>query len=70
VAGHLLVTRDLGTPPLLLLDDVFSELDGDRSAALLDSLPAGQALVTTTGPLPVPAQPDLVLKIEAGKVLL
>ena len=69
LAGHLLVTRDLGTPPLLLLDDVFSELDGDRSAALLESLPAGQALVTTTGPLPAPAQPDLVLKIEAGKVL-
>ena len=26
-----------GTPPLLLLDDVFSELDPDRSRALLDS---------------------------------
>jgi DNA replication and repair protein RecF len=33
--------------PVLLLDDVFSELDPERSAALLDELPAGQTLLTT-----------------------
>jgi len=69
LAGHLLVTRELGSPPLLLLDDVFSELDGDRCAALLDSLPAGQALVTTASGLPDGARPTLVVRIEEGKIL-
>ena len=48
-AGHRLVTEVLGTPPVLLLDDVFSELDDHRSAALLAHLDAGQTLVTTAG---------------------
>ncbi|MDQ1393324.1 MAG: replication and repair protein RecF [Acidimicrobiaceae bacterium] len=69
LSGHLLVTRELGGPPLLLLDDVFSELDADRSAALLDSLPPGQALVTTTGELPAHARPALVVRVEGGKIL-
>jgi DNA replication and repair protein RecF len=69
LAGHLLVTRELGSPPILLLDDVFSELDGDRSAALLDSLPPGQALVTTAGDLPTQARPALVVRVEGGKIL-
>ena len=34
-------------PPVLLLDDVFSELDARRSAALVEQLPAGQVLLTT-----------------------
>jgi len=69
LAGHLLVTRELRSPPILLLDDVFSELDGDRSAALLDSLPPGQALVTTAGELPSQARPALVVRVEGGKIL-
>ena len=37
------------TPPLLLLDDVFGELDQKRRTALLDGIPSGsQALFTTT----------------------
>jgi DNA replication and repair protein RecF len=69
LAGHLLVTRELGGPPLLLLDDVFSELDADRSAALLESLPPGQAFVTTAGRLPSQAHPELVVRVEGGKIL-
>jgi DNA replication and repair protein RecF len=49
---HRLVTRARGRPPLLLLDDVFSELDPARSRALVADLPTGQALVTTAVPLP------------------
>ena len=44
-----LLTRDDGRPPLLLLDDVFSELDPQRRAHLvrrIGGLP--QAFVTTT----------------------
>ncbi len=42
IAGHELVTDRVGEPPLLLLDDVLSELDTDRSSALLANLPPGQ----------------------------
>jgi len=69
LAGHRMVTETLGTPPVLLLDDVFSELDHDRSEALLACLPAGQALVTTAGAVPPQAHPELVVRIEGGKLL-
>jgi DNA replication and repair protein RecF len=36
------------TPPLLLLDDVFSELDGRRRRALTEHLRAYQTFITTT----------------------
>jgi DNA replication and repair protein RecF len=50
---HQLLTERLGEPPILLLDDVFSELDPNRSRALVAQLPIAQALVTTAVPLPV-----------------
>ncbi len=53
---------------MLLLDDVFSELDPARSRALIDSMGAAQTLLTTAGPLPPGAEPDRVLRIEAGEV--
>jgi DNA replication and repair protein RecF len=37
-----------GTTPLLLLDDVFSELDGKRRHALTDHLAEYQTFITTT----------------------
>ena len=44
-----LLERHFGTPPLLLLDDIFGELDLSRRAALLAALPAGaQQIITTT----------------------
>lgn len=49
---HHLSGERIGTPPILLLDDVFSELDPWRSRALVSELPAGQALLTTASPLP------------------
>lgn len=69
LAGHRAVADAAGSPPVLLLDDVFSELDPDRSDALLAHLPAGQALLTTAGPLPAGARPEVELRVEAGKVL-
>jgi len=43
------MSSELGEPPLLLLDDVMSELDGARRAALLDLLAdVTQAIVTAT----------------------
>ena len=49
---HELVRTRTALVPTLLLDDVFSELDPDRSRALVAELPAGQAILTTAAPLP------------------
>jgi DNA replication and repair protein RecF len=68
LAAHEVVTRRTGTPPVLLLDDVFSELDPDRSDALVDSLPAGQTLLSTAGFVPEGARPGLVLQVRDGVV--
>jgi DNA replication and repair protein RecF len=48
VAAYRLLDERHGHPPVLLLDDVFSELDLARTAAVVDMLPKGQVLVTTT----------------------
>jgi DNA replication and repair protein RecF len=69
LAGHRVVTDRLGTAPVLLLDDVFSELDDDRASALVDALPAGQALLTTAGGLPSGAEPAMMWRVEDGKLL-
>lgn len=69
LAGHEIVTGRLGSAPVLLLDDVFSELDEDRAAALMGSLPPGQSLLTTAATLPPGAQPDRTYRIESGKLL-
>lgn len=53
LGGHHLVTERQGTSPVLLLDDVFSELDPHRSAALAACLPEGQVLLTAAGPVPL-----------------
>jgi DNA replication and repair protein RecF len=52
LGGHSLVTARQNTSPVLLLDDVFSELDPHRSAALAACLPEGQTLLTSAGPVP------------------
>ena len=52
LAVHALVTEREGAAPILLLDDVFSELDPARSRALVAQLPPGQTLLTTASPLP------------------
>ncbi len=68
LAGHRVVGEGLAEPPVLLLDDVFSELDDRRSQALLDRLPPGQAILTTTGSIPPAASPDLVVEVDAARV--
>ncbi len=39
---------EMGDAPIFLLDDVFSELDKSRRAALLKRISAGQTIITTT----------------------
>jgi DNA replication and repair protein RecF len=59
-----------GVPPLLLLDDVLSELDPDRRRILAARVrSAGQALVTATDAAMLPAAPDQLLEVTPGTVL-
>lgn len=69
LAVDSLVRRRAGTEPVLLLDDVFSELDAGRAQALLEALPAGQRLLTTATWVPPCATPDRVLEVTSGTVL-
>lgn len=64
--------QDRGQPPVLLLDDVLSELDGQRRGQLLGSLaPFDQWLLTTTDPSQV-APPFLgqatLFRIHGGTI--
>lgn len=68
LAGHAVVTERLETAPVLLLDDVFSELDDERAAGLLRALPAGQALLTTAGRLPPGAEPAALWQVADGEL--
>jgi DNA replication and repair protein RecF len=59
-----------GVPPLLLLDDVLSELDPGRRRILAARVrTAGQALVTATDAAMLPAAPDQLLEVTPGAVL-
>lgn len=48
LAEMRLLTDVLGTSPVLLLDDVFSELDGSRRKKLLSALDGFQTIITST----------------------
>ena len=61
LATHELRRGDLPEPPVLLLDDVFSELDARRAAALVELLPPGQVLLTTAVDPPPVVQADRVV---------
>ena len=63
------VVRTAGVAePILLLDDVFSELDPNRAGALLEALPGGQRILTTAAGLPPAARPDQVLRVHDSAV--
>lgn len=66
-----LVAERHGVSPLVLLDDVLSELDGDRRAALGELIRnAGQTLVTTTSAAALPVEPSQSLVVTPGEVRL
>jgi DNA replication and repair protein RecF len=54
-------------PPLLLLDDVLSELDEGRRAALAERLAGpGQTLITATAASALPAEPAQLVEVTPG----
>jgi DNA replication and repair protein RecF len=68
LATHRLITDRAGSPPVLVLDDVLSELDPDRATALLAHMPEGQVIITSASGLPTAAHPDRILRIANGTV--
>ncbi len=70
LAAHRLVAERTETTPVLVLDDVLSELDPDRATALLANLPTGQVVITTASPLPPAAEPERIIRITAGTVVV
>lgn len=62
-----LIAERRGETPLLLLDDVLSELDRGRRAALVAALPrGGQAVITATSANAMPSGPDQVIEVTPG----
>ena len=58
-----------GEPPLLLLDDVLSELDPDRRRRLISRIGRAQALLTCTDRTDfVGARPACVLQVKNGEI--
>lgn len=69
LAAHRLVAERTGSTPVLVLDDVLSELDPGRASALLANLPPGQIVITSASGLPADARPERVIEIESGTVV-
>jgi DNA replication and repair protein RecF len=64
-----LITERRGFAPLLLLDDVLSELDPGRRRVLAERvLGAGQTLITATQASSLPIEPALLLEVTPGLV--
>jgi len=59
---------ETGQEPIVLLDDVFSELDFARAKALMSELPASQTILTTaTGVVPGAQLPAATYVVRAGQ---
>jgi DNA replication and repair protein RecF len=58
-----------GKPPLVLLDDVLSELDGERRRSLAEMISrGGQTVVTATSAAAFPTEPAQSLAVLPGRV--
>jgi DNA replication and repair protein RecF len=68
LAGHVVISDVVGEPPVLLLDDVFSELDEARANNLVAHMPIAQALVTTAGTLPPGLPAERVVWVAGGRI--
>lgn len=68
-----LIEEEIGEKPILLLDDVLSELDNDRQSYLINSLGGNQLFITTTdisGKVARTLPEGKIFKIKAGEIEL
>ncbi len=69
LAAFDMLSDTQGEPPLLLLDDVLSELDPVRRRRLIERIKNAQALITCTDPSDFTgASPACVLKVAGGQI--
>ena len=69
LAAFDLLEAAQGEPPLLLLDDVLSELDPERRRRLIARIGRAQALLTCTDPSDfIGARPSCVLHVKNGEI--
>ena len=69
LAQHRYAARISGIEPMILLDDVFSELDEGRAERLVGCLPAAQTVVTSaTGHVPSGIEGHRHVQIRDGEV--
>lgn len=70
LAAFDLLEEAQGEPPLLLLDDVLSELDPERRRRLISRIGRAQALLTCTDPSDfIGARPACVLQVRNGEII-
>ena len=67
LASHRAVSEATGEQALLLLDDVFSELDMERANALAGMLPVAQTFITTAREEEVPVH-GRTFVVEPGRI--
>jgi DNA replication and repair protein RecF len=67
LASHRAIADHVGEAPVLLLDDVYSELDPDRSSSLSAVLPDAQIFITTTRTEEVPVS-GKTWRVDPGTV--
>ena len=61
VAEHSVIEKDSGEAPILLLDDVLSELDPSRRSFLLNDVNRGQTIITG-------CDPSMFSELREGKI--
>jgi DNA replication and repair protein RecF len=67
LAEAALIAERRPVPPLLLLDDVLSELDPERREALASGLPRdGQTVITATDEAMLPVEPAQLVRVTPG----
>ena len=69
LAVHRELAEAAGQSPLLLLDDVFSELDPERSRGVLSALQSEQTLLTTAGALPPDIAYSARFRVAGGQII-
>ena len=70
LAEAALLEERRGDGPLLLLDDVLSELDPDRRRVLVEQVrDRGQTVITATTADALPGHPSLLLRVTPGEVV-
>jgi len=65
LGSQAIISAERRVSPVLILDDVLSELDPGRSAALLESLPEGQCVLTSAQGVPAGVEPERLIDLDA-----